>query len=197
MDDPRKTLIEALKDVEEANVPEDLREVAFTKAFELRASTLTTGPGDSGGGSQSGQTHDQLRSAGGGDSDPLSKISAKLGIARETVSEVFSVQDGTLELVIGAGKLPGPSKPATKELALAVAAGRQAAELEEWTSLDPVRAVCADFKKLDSPNFARTIREMEDVFNFRRASERKWEVRLARPGWDRASALIRRLGGEE
>ena len=68
--------------------------------------------------------------------------------------------------------------------------------MEDWTVWDEIRAVAADFKKLDSPNFAKTIREMDEEFNFRKASERKMLVALARPGWERLAAAIRRLGGE-
>ena len=85
---------------------------------------------------------------------------------------------------------------ATKEIALLVAGGRQAAGLEAWTSWDEIRRWCGEFKKLDSGNFAKTMREMDDVFNTRKESERKLQVRLAKHGWERVADEIRRLGGE-
>jgi hypothetical protein len=37
---------------------------------------------------------------------------------------------------------------------------------------------------------------MEDVFNFRKDSERKTSVKLSRPGWEEFGGLVRRFGGE-
>lgn len=197
MESPRDVLAEALKDVEEAGVPEDLREIAFAKAFDLRAGTTRAShpsgaSGEVGGSAVVPATRGQLDSGG----DPLARIAARLEIDVETVGEVFDVNEGEVELIVPVGKLPGRVATATKQIALLVAGGRQAAGIEDWTSLDRIREVCAYFKKLDSGNFAKTVREMEDVFNFRNASQRKIQVRLARPGWELLADEVRRLGGE-
>lgn len=196
MESPRDVLVGALKDVEEADVPEDLREIAFAKAFELRAAAARVpqpgGAGGEVGGGAVPATRGQLDTRG----DPLARIAARLEIDAETVGEVFDVNEGEVELIVPVGKLPGRVATATKQIALLVAGGRQAAGIEDWTSLDRIREVCAYFRKLDSGNFAKTVREMEDVFNFRNASQRKIQVRLARPGWELVANEIRRLGGE-
>lgn len=184
----RDVLEQTLADVVETGIPDDLRAVAFAKAFDMRAGA-TAAPVR--GGARAAPTAPAV-----GD-DPLANVAARLGLDLGTVGEVFSVHDGELELITPAGKLSRRTATATKEIALLVAGGRQAAGLEEWTSSDVIRAVCQDFKRYDSPNFAKTLREMEDVFNFRRESERKLSVRLARPGWDRAGAAVQRLGGGE
>src|SRR4051812_17041706 len=54
MESPRDVLVEALKDVEEANVPEDLREIAFAKAFDLRAGTARVSQPSGAGGEVGG-----------------------------------------------------------------------------------------------------------------------------------------------
>lgn len=194
MTSPREVLIEALKDVEEAGVPEDLREVAFSKSFDLRAGALAPLPAHEGVNNQPSALHPPAEAVTPG--DPLSEIAAKIQVELSTVSEVFSLNGGDLELIVPPGKLADRSATATKEIALLIAGGRQAAKLEEWTNWDEFRTVCQEFKKLDSPNFAKTIREMDDVFNFRKESERKNQARVARPGWERFAAEIRRLGGE-
>ena len=197
MGTPREVLIEALKDVEEADVPDDLREIAFAKAFDLRAGTgravQVVGAGG-GAGEQSAVpvTRGQLDAGG----DPLARIAQRLEIDVETVGEVFDVHEGQVELIIPAGKLPSRVATATKQIALLVAGARQAAGIEDWTSLDKVRDVCAYFRKLDSGNFAKTVREMDDVFNFRNPTPRKIQVRLARPGWELVADEVRRLGGD-
>lgn len=196
---PREVLIQALKDVEEAAVPEDLREVAFSKSFDLRAGTTgaTTqaqypAPPD-GGSTRPSEQRAGATAAG----DVLASIAERLKIDRDTVAEVFTSEDGEPELIISPTKLPEKAATGTKEIALLIAGARQAAGIEDWTSTDEIRKACVDYKRYDQANFASTIHEMGDVFNSRKESPRKTQVRLARPGWERLAAAIRRLGGGE
>ena len=197
MDSPREILTETLRDVEEADVPEDLRGIAFEKVFDLRAGTVrsveSTSAGDVAGVGPPVPAARADLDAGG---DPLAQIAQRLGVEAETVAEVFDVHEGEVELIIPAGKLPNRTATATKQIALLVAGGRQAAGIEDWTSIDVIREVCSYFRRLDSPNFAKTIKEMDDVLNFRNPSPRKIQVRLARPGWEQLADDVRRLGGE-
>lgn len=197
MDPQHQVLVDALRDVEEADVPEDLREVAFSKVFDLRAGTVSL-PQASAAPTAPAQSASTVGPAQGpaAPADPLARIAARLGLDRQTVGEVFSAREDGLELIVPAGRLSARTATATKEIALLIAGGRQAAGVEEWTSWDEIRRWCSEFKRLDGGNFAKTIREMEDVFNFRRESERKHQVRLARPGWERLTDAVRRLGGE-
>jgi hypothetical protein len=180
-----------LKDVEEAGVPDDLREIAFAKTFDLHAGDVPTrSPAPS-----PPRTSEEQTSPSPGD-DPLAKIANRFNVDVATVSEVYAVEDGKLELIVPLSKLPKAAATGTKEIALLIAGGRQAGGLEEWTSWEEIRSACVEFKKYDSANFAKTLREMDDVFNQRRQSERKYLVKLARPGWDRLAKAIGRLGGE-
>ena len=188
---PREVLVATLKDVNETEVPDDLRVIAFTKVFDMRSGQ---------GGPSTRDNKQPARTTGNGSGgliagDLLDAVAARAGIDRETVAEVFDERNGGLELIIGPRKLPPSVSAGTKEIALLVAGGRQAAGIEEWTSLDDVRDVCQEFKKLDSGNFAKTIKSMTDEFNVRKESERKTVVRVSRPGWDAFSKLLVRLSG--
>jgi hypothetical protein len=195
MTTPREVLMTTLEDVEQSDTPEDLRAIAFSKVFDLRSGVSTpmsqpyTNPGPTTG---AGST--TLTTSAPSD-DLLTAIAARAATDRETVAEVFDQRNGELELIIGAGKLPSQVAAGTKEIALLMAGGRQAAGVEEWTALDVVRDVCADFKKLDSGNFSKTIRSMTDEFNVRKESDRKTVVRVSRPGWEAFAILIKRLSG--
>jgi hypothetical protein len=197
MESPREVLLGALQDVEAADVPGDLRVAAFEKVFELRADAVRSVEFARAGG-VAGVSAPVSAKWGDLDvsDDPLAQIAQRLGVQADTVSEVFDFQDGEVELIIPAGKLSNRSATATKQIALLVAGGRQAAGSEDWTSIDVIREVCSYFRRLDSPNFAKTIKEMDDVFNFRNPSPRKIQVRLARPGWEQFADDVRRLGGE-
>jgi hypothetical protein len=197
MDSPRDILIETLRDVEDGDVPEDLRGIAFEKVFELRAGTLRSGESASAGGVAGvGTPVSAARAELDAGGDPVARIAQRLGLGAETVGEVFDVHEGEVELIIPAGKLPNRPATGTKQIALLVAGGRQAAGTEDWTSIDVIRQACSYFRRLDSPNFAKTIKEMDDVLNFRNPSPRKIQVRLARPGWEQLADDVRRLGGE-
>lgn len=179
-------LIAALEDINTANIPSELREVAFSKAVDLRAGgTPPAGPAS--------RLASPTRSADS-TGDALDRIAGRLGLERGAAEDIFHERDGAIELVVGAGKLPTNAATATKEIALLLAAGRQAAGLEEWTPLGAVREMCDQYRRLDGPNFASTIKAMEDVFTFRGTSRRR-EVRVARPGWEQAAALAQRLAG--
>jgi hypothetical protein len=183
----REVLIEVLKDVEEAQVPEDLRQIAFSKTFDLRAGNVAVSS------PASTPAHRPKESSGDG---PLERIAGRYSLEVSTVAEVYAAEDGKLELIVPLSKLPKATATGTKEIALLIAGGRQAGGIEEWTSWDEIRDACLEFKKYDSANFAKTLHEMDDVFNQRRQSERKYLVKLARPGWDRLGEAIRRIGGE-
>jgi hypothetical protein len=197
----REVLEAALKDVQDAGIPDDLRPVALWKAIDLRAGIRAVAPAAAGSpatarGGSAPHLAAAMPDAEATPGDVLASIGQRLGLDRATVEEVFTVQGGEPELIVPVGKLPAKVAAATKEIAVLMAGGRQAAGVEEWTSWDIIRAVCVDYKRIDSPNFAKTIREMGDVFNFRKDSQRKLSVKLSRPGWDRLTEAVRRLGGE-
>lgn len=189
-----EVLVSALKEVDEAGIKEEgLRVVAFGKVIDLllgnvQASISRPNP-NSRGGSVAASTDEGAM---------LQAIANRLKLDVEAVAQVFSIDDGELQLVIGPGKLNPRKSGATKEIALLVAAGRQAAGIDdEWTSLGVIRKVCEDYRRLDSPNFAAAIKEMEDWFSFRGNGTNR-EVRMSRPAWEQARELIIRLigGGE-
>jgi hypothetical protein len=184
-------LMSALRAVDDSKVPADLREVAFSKAVDLISGT----GGEVAGSQQIGQPSSPLNSSSGGsDGSPLERLASKLGLELETVRSVFDIDDGEFNVVVSPNKLDKRASSGTKQIALLVAAGRQGAGLDsDWTSVDEIRKFAEDFKRLDSPNFASSIREMEEEFNVK-GSPRKKEVRLSRVGWEKATEFIGRLG---
>jgi hypothetical protein len=196
--DYREILIKVLEDLDAAEVPEDLREVAFTIGINtlLGATPQAPAPQQPAGSSSRPDevTFPAQGTAPTADS-PGAQLSARLGVPYEDVIEVFNFGDKGPELVIGSGRLPSQVAAATKEIAVLIAAARQGIGLEEWTAFGDIRDVCATYGRLDSANFASTMKELESYFGFRSPSPRKREVKLNRPGWERASELVMRLVG--
>lgn len=184
-------LVEALDAVNESKIPNDLRVVAFAKAMEVLASqrnpaAAAATPAAAIPGSTSPK------------GSPIEAISTRLGIDSERLREVFNVTEGgEIELVFPAGKIERKLSSGTKQIALLVAAARQATALDEWTSFANIRAWCEHYKRLDGANFATTVKQMEDIFSIRGAGQKR-EVRMTRPGWEKATELVNSIigGGE-
>lgn len=135
----------------------------------------------------------EVKTTGGG---LLDRVADRLRLDRAVVADVFDDSDGSIDVIVAPRKLDPAKARATKQLALLVVSARQAAELEEWTDVDEIRRLAEDYKKYDSANFASAIKEMQDDFRFKQVG-RKITVKLGRPGWERASEMVRRLAGEE
>lgn len=188
-------LADALKAVTEAGIPDDLREVAFAKAVDLvggNGGPRTPQPGSEHAAPAGERT--TRRGGAAGDESLLGRMASKLGVDRDAVEAVFAETDGDIEIVVNHGKLAKGKFPAAQELALLLAAGRQAAELEERTSLEDIRAVCEDFKKLDQHNFNKAMNQMADEFTVQGKGKERG-LRVTRPGWTKAAELVERLGG--
>lgn len=177
---------EAVKVVEEAEVPDDLRATAFEKAFEaligVAQSPASPGP------------REPVASMAVPDSPSLAGIASRLGLEPALAAEIYYVDADTLGLALAPSKFSPKKAAATQEIALLLAAGRQAGGWDEWTQVGHIRTACRDYGRFDVANFATTIRRMADVFSFR-GKGRQLEVRVTRPGFEQAANLARELSG--
>lgn len=189
-DHVRDILQQAAELVAGAAVPSELRAVAFGKAVDLL--TGTPGEGNRGRGQQ-GLGGSGLGSAENSD-DLIQKIATKLDLDRELVDETFEVVDGDIRMTIARTKLESSRTGGTKQIAVLLAAARQAAGLEEKTRADIIRAVADEYGKYDSANFSTTLHELGDYFGFSGTSRAR-ELKVKRAGYDEAAASITRLRG--
>lgn len=128
------------------------------------------------------------------DGDVISRVSSGLKVDRDTLELVYAAQDGEPHVVISAKKIAQNKALAARQLGQLVAAARQAAGLEEWTSAATIRKVVTDYGRLDSGNFAATIQQMDNVAVIRGKGQQR-EVKITRPGMEAASDLINSLAG--
>jgi hypothetical protein len=183
-DEVSRILRQAAEVVKAADIPNELRPTAFGKAVDLLAGrpvTETKVP------KQGGTPEPES-------AETLDKIAAKLGLDREAIDEIFEVEDGDVKLTIAPAKLEAQKTKGAKQVALLVAAARQAAGVEDWTTQDTIRVVAIDYNKFDSPNFAQTLSELGDYFSFSGAGRGR-RLKMRRAGFEEAAALIERLRG--
>lgn len=190
--------------VENAEIPEDLRVLAFGKAVDLltapivpaqrsdtsaRQSSTETPTSENGAEASAGVTGAVV-----GDGQ-LSKLASQLKLDAELVSELFHILNDDVQLTFPPSKLPKNNKKlATQQIALLYAAGRQGLGLEEFTSTDSIRKIVEDYGQLDSGNFAAHVKAMDDRVQLQQDGSKRL-VKLKRTGWEAATELVRSLGG--
>jgi hypothetical protein len=184
-DKVKDILRQAADVVAAAEVPQDLRAAAFDKAVDLLAGRSVP---DGNSGQETGSPADA-------DPDDLvQRIATKLGLDRRLVDETFEIEDGQVKLTVARPKLESAKTAGTKQIAVLLAAARQAAGIEEKTKAQTIREVADDYGKLDPPNFAATIGELGDYLSFS-GGRMSREVKVKRAGYEEAAASIQRLQG--
>jgi hypothetical protein len=170
----------ALETLEEANVPSDLRPVAFKCIFNAL---------------ESGATARTVRDASSPSRDnELQRVSDKFKVSLAHVEHAFVFEGEEVELIVPSSRLDPAKSRASEQIALLIAGARQASGLDSdgWTSVEHIRRCCEHFRRHDANNFAATLRDMDDVFQIR-GTGRDRKVRMSAPGWQRAGDLLSEL----
>lgn len=196
--DVKDILTQARRAVEDANVPDDLREIAFSKAIDIlsqgaavphRATATSTEPARSIDATASTDTTSHTDSA-------TATIARRIGVPLAVVSEVYYEEDGELGLSIPSSRLSRDKASGTREIALIVAVGRQAGGFDPgWTPTAVIREFCIYYSKFDQRNFAFTIARMDDEFQLKGKGQRR-EVRVKQRGYEKAAELLLALASK-
>lgn len=182
----RELLIDLVKAVDGADVPQDLRVAAFEKGFDALMGEASTDHATD-------EAPPQIDRDVPTDGPSLAAIAKRLNLDSELVEEIYYIDGDDLGLALAASKFHPKMAAATQQIALLIAAGRQAGGWDEWTNTSRIRDVTREYGRFDQANFASTIRRMGNVFSFR-GRAREVEVRLTRPGYEQAANLARELG---
>jgi hypothetical protein len=184
-DDIVKRLSTALETVNAAEIPDDLRAVAFWRAYvELAEEAATPSPDHPPGPSGDKVVNDTL----------LGQISRSLSLDYDVVTAIFEQTDDGIQLIVPKGSLPNASSKAAsmRDIALLLAAGRQAAGLEDYTALSIIRDECSELGVLDASNFSV---EISRLGMRARGGRNSREVRASRHQLEQAADLMGRIGG--
>jgi hypothetical protein len=197
---PEDNVAEILRSAHEAvkasGVPAGLHSVAFEKAVDLLAVEAGLTTAGAAAGPPVG-VPGPAQPAAGGEEKTLDRIAAQLKAGRDAVGEVYHVDGDDLQLSLAPSRFASGKGPATREIALLVAAGRQAGGWDtDWTESSVIRQICDNKGKLDDANFAATLRRMGEVFGFS-GSGQSLKVKVNREGKEHAAALILGLAGGE
>jgi hypothetical protein len=185
-DEVKRLMMEAVQAVEEAKVPDDLRATAFEKSFDA---LLGAGTADE---QETRRETPTPRVMPSPDGPSLDAIAVGLGLELALVEEMYYADGDSLSLTVASSKFDPRKAGATQQIALLLAAGRQAGGWDQWTEVGHIRDACREYGRFDVANFATTVKRMGDVFSFR-GRARQLEVRVTRPGFEKAAALARDL----
>lgn len=183
----------AAKIVEDAGVANDLRSIAFKYVLEiLQTPELPLAPERP---ADPGAPIKAALSPADRANSVLSRIAQALGVDQDLVARVYEEDDGQVRLILKRGMLPQPDRKAAsmRHIALLVVVGRQAAQLEEYTSYDAIREECRELNVYDRPNFAAEVARLE----FRtRGGRNSKEAKANRHHFEEAADLLIRLNQE-
>jgi hypothetical protein len=184
----KEMFAEVLEALEEAQVPDALREAAFMAGVRV----LSAAPQLSDDTTDSGALR-RPRAAVSIAGKPIEAIAAKLGLELEAVAEVFHDDGGKLGIGVAPAKLAKGHAAATKQIALLLASGRQAGGYDDaYTRVSEIREMCRDFGRLDPGNFSTTVTEMTQDFTFKGKGQTR-QVHVTKPGWANARDLVMSL----
>jgi hypothetical protein len=195
-------LSRALAAVDSAQIPDDLKEIAFTHALALLGAGV--GPA-SGAGAKPGQTGTgnaiptpAVSTDGGalGGLGLLDKIAAGLGVELDKVKRLFAEKDGAPQLIVKSSKLPKTKAAAAHDLALLMMAGRQLGGLDEYTEAEVLRDLVKRYGKFDQSNFAQQMKALDHYIltDGKGASAKR---KLTHPGIEAATEMVEKYSAAE
>lgn len=180
----------ALKAVEDADVPEDLREAAFTKSFDLLAQDSEGGNGNK---RQPGGESDEASTDEAVEPDAWdARIATRLEITTAEVREVYEKSENGLDLIVPTSALDDSIKAGVQELAHLISVGRQAMGLEEATSTKVILPIAEHYGKKDK-NFAANVDGLDQLFVIKRINRYEKTLKARAKAFEKAGALVKRI----
>jgi len=193
-DEVVERLRQATEAVQAADLPDDLRTIAFERALD--ALGLGSAPRASAPVHDASAVLSSPRASGGSEprpvGAPLAQIAQRFELPTQTLERIYEVEDGAVRLAMKRSMLPDPTRKAAamRHVSLLLIAGRQAAGEEEQTDLADVRDECQALKVLDAPNFSSEIAKLD----FRlQGARNKRTAKANRHHFEEAAQLIRQI----
>jgi len=119
----------------------------------------------------------------------LGKIATKLNVNNDQVGYLFEEDDGELHFV-GRRYLPTQKKDAQPAAMLLLAAGRQAAGVDDFTLVSLGRDLVADLGVIDKNTWIPQVKSLGDLVR-RRGEGSKLAIKLTQAGWDDVRSRVR------
>lgn len=184
-DEIKDLLADAVSIVDDANIPSDLREIAYSKAVDLLANRGAHG--------SRATSADPAGRRAESSASWIKALSIAMGRDPVELEEVFFSEDDETPLVgVNPIHLGDNAAERSRSVALLVAGARQVSGLEQATSSEVIRQECKRLGVFDSGNFSTTIGRLKDWFNITGTGKTK-AFRMKPGGRDAFRALLDEL----
>lgn len=193
-DDVKAILAQSVKAVEDANVPPELKSLAFEKAIEL-FTRGSVGAVVSASPAAAPQAPGPPAGTAVGSAVAMDRLVSRLRLPHAVVEAVFTEHGDGLAITVPPDRLSKSRSAGTREIAVLVAAAGQASS-DEPTTAEEIRKIVEDYDRLDGPNYASTLSDLKGTFLIG-GSSRARTYKLTKPGWTSATSLIAKLGGAD
>lgn len=188
-DEVAEAISASLRILEATSVPEDLRSLAFEKAF---AALTASDPGVDGQGASRPAAHPGAKEDGQGSA--IGRVASKLGLDPTLVDRVLDFDEDGVHITVPRSRFAKQKSAAIHQVASVVVAARQAAGLEEWTPQSVVRQATEALGVEDPSNFATYMKKLKGIRA--RGSGRSGELKMNAVGFEAAAVTIRQLAEE-
>ena len=175
--------------VDAADLPADLRVAAFEKALATLLGDASVSGALDPGGKGASDTSEEVAPA-------AKKVAARLRVDEHRVTRVLEFEDDAVHILVPRSSLPKAKSEAIQQVALLVAAGRQASgiDAEGWTHQRHIREATEALGVDDPSNFAAHMKRLIGVRS--RGSGKTGEVKVNAVGFEAAGDVIGRLVAE-
>jgi hypothetical protein len=188
-DDVSSILADAVKAVEDAKVPSDLRAVAFERTLDLLVGGVRPAPLMPAApiGAVAASTGQAAVAAG----ELMPRLAERLHVEQDLLETVYTEHEGKLVITLPHGKLSKSKSTGAREIGLLVCAAEQAAS-DDATSTESIRKVAEEYDRYDQPNFASALGELKGQAIISGAARLR-TYKLTKPGWSEVAKLVTRL----
>lgn len=193
-----EVLAAALQAVERANIPDDLREMAFAKAVDMAAVMHGAAPTPAPKlvPQQTAQQAENGSRVRADEDDRLGRLAGALDVSRDAIEHVYTEHDDELQLVVDPDTLGDTIKERAMNAALLLAAGRQLAGYDEAATPDTeIRKEIERIHLFDRSNYTAHMRAMSPWFNINGAGKSA-SFRMKPQGRSEAKKLAKELADE-
>lgn len=194
-DTVKEILAAALAAVNDANVPNELRPLAFEKAVDLLAGIPAPIPPSPPVASRESGLGDGDGGGAATEDERLATIARKTGVDVSKLPYVYDLDEDDVTILLKRSALGAGDAAATRELALLYTAARQAASYDAQTSMGLVRAQVENMGVYDPKNFTTHLKNIDGVTI--KGSGKARELKVSQHGFEEAGKLITRLTGGE
>jgi hypothetical protein len=173
--------------VVQADLPHDLRPVAFARVLDLQMARAATPATPT---APEPQAPGPRATTPAARADPVAALSRELKLDRDLVEQVFDFDGDTVQLTVATSDLARSQRDASGQVAYLMTAALQASGLVESAPIQVIKDACEQCGVLDAPNFSRALAKIKGRGISERGKGKDRSYRINRRGYEIAAEIV-------